>query len=127
MYPEDYRYSKEHEWIKVDGDIGTIGITDHAQEQLGDIVDVVLPDVGKKIDQDESFGEIDSVKAASDLYCPVAGEVTEVNQVVIETPEKINEAPHDEAWLIKIRISDASELEALMSTADYQKFIENEG
>jgi glycine cleavage system H protein len=126
MYPEEFRYSKEHEWIKIDGDQAKVGITDYAQQQLGDVVYVELPDVGATFSSNEVFGSIESVKAVSELFCPVSGEVLEVNQEAADSPELVNKDPHGKAWLIIIRISDASEAESLMSASDYQKYVEEE-
>lgn len=123
MYPETYRYTKEHEWVLVEGDIGTIGITDHAQEELGDIVYVDLPKVGAKIEQGKSLGSVESVKAVSDVYSPVSGEVTEVNETLAQQPESLNKDPHGAAWLIKLRLSAPAEVQGLMSAADYQAYI----
>src|SRR5580658_3547772 len=97
MYPEDFRYTKEHEWVKAEGDIGTIGITDHAQDELGDIVYVDLPKVGAKLEQGKSLGSVESVKAVSDIFAPVSGEVTAINETLAATPEKLNTDPHGEA------------------------------
>ena len=126
MYPEEYRYSKEHEWIKVDGEKGTIGITDYAQQQLGDVVFVELPDVGSSFAAMEVFGNIESVKAVSELFLPVSGEVVEVNQAVVDSPELVNKDPHGEAWLIVVKLTNSSEVQGLLSAADYQKYIEEE-
>jgi len=123
MYPETYRYTKEHEWVLVEGDTGTIGITDHAQEELGDIVYVDLPKVGAKIEQGKSLGSVESVKAVSDVYCPVSGEVIEVNATLTEKPESLNADPHGAAWLIKLKLSNSAEAQNLMSAADYQAYI----
>jgi glycine cleavage system H protein len=123
MYPENLRYSKEHEWVRVEGDTGTIGITDHAQQELGDIVYVDLPKVGTRLEQGKTAGSVESVKAVSDIYAPVTGEVTEINQALADTPEKLNADPHGEAWLIKIKLSAPGELEKLMSAAEYQTYI----
>jgi glycine cleavage system H protein len=122
--PTDRKYSKEHEWLKIDGDAAVIGITDYAQEQLGDVVYVDLPEVGATITQFEKMGEIESVKAVSDLFTPVSGEVLEVNQQVVEKPEVVNSDPHGAGWLIRVRLSDASEVDALLSAADYDAFIQ---
>jgi glycine cleavage system H protein len=124
MYPEDFLYSKEHEWIKIDGDRGTIGITDYAQQQLGDVVYVELPDVGATLSANDVFGSIESVKAVSELFCPVSGEVLEVNQETADSPELVNQDPHGKAWLIAIRVTDPSETGNLMSASDYQKYVE---
>jgi glycine cleavage system H protein len=123
MYPENLRYTKEHEWVRVEGDTGTIGITDHAQQELGDIVYVDLPKVGTRLEQGKTAGSVESVKAVSDIYAPVTGEVTEINQALADAPEKLNADPHGEAWLIKIKLSAPGELEKLMSAAEYQTYI----
>jgi glycine cleavage system H protein len=123
MYPENFRYTKEHEWVLVEGDTATIGITDHAQQELGDIVYVDLPKPGAKLEQGHSLGSVESVKAVSDVYSPVSGEVTDVNGVLTDAPEKLNEDPHGAAWLIKLRVSAPGELAGLMSAADYQAYI----
>ena len=123
MYPENYRYTKEHEWVLVEGDTGTVGITDHAQEELGDIVYVDLPKVGTKIEQGKSLGSVESVKAVSDVYCPVSGEVTDVNSALTEKPEMLNSDPHKGAWLIKLKLGNPAEAESLMNAADYQAYI----
>jgi glycine cleavage system H protein len=129
MYPENFRYTKEHEWVRADGDIGTIGITDHAQAELGDIVYVDYKlgrdtlKVGDRIKQHDSFGSVESVKAVSDIYSPVSGEVTEINQALAEAPEKLNQDPHGDAWLIKVKLSEPAELQNLLSVADYQTYI----
>jgi glycine cleavage system H protein len=124
-YPADFKYTKEHEWIKVEGNTGTIGITDHAQEALGDIVFVELPKPGANIEAGKSFGTVESVKAVSDLFAPVAGTVTEVNGDLATAPEKVNSEPH-QAWMVKVKLSDPSQLNSLMSAADYEKFIAEE-
>ncbi len=126
MYPEDRVYTKEHEWIKVDGDRGTVGITDYAQAQLGDVVYVELPEVGAKFSAHQVFGTIESVKAVSELFCPVAGEVVEINQPVVDSPEMVNKDPHEQAWLMVIKVDDASDLGNLLSAADYQDFVAKE-
>ena len=126
MYSEDCRYSKEHEWIKVEGDRGKVGITDFAQEQLGDVVYVEVPEVGATFSAAESFGNIESVKAVSELFCPVAGEILEINQKVVDRPELVNEDPHGDGWLIILRVEDPSELAKLLSAAQYQKHMEEE-
>jgi glycine cleavage system H protein len=126
MYPQNFRYSKEHEWVRMDGDVGTVGITDHAQQELGDIVFVDLPKVGARVAQGASAGSVESVKAVSDIYAPVSGEVTEVNQILADAPEKLNADPHGEAWLFKIRLSVPGEAAKLLSADEYQKYIEAE-
>jgi len=123
MYPENFRYTKEHEWVLVEGDIGTVGITDHAQDELGDIVYVDLPKPGAHIEQGKSLGSVESVKAVSDVYSPVSGEVTEINGLLADSPEKLNAEPHGAAWLVKIRLSAPAEVASLMSAADYQSYI----
>ena len=122
-YPEDLRYTKEHEWVRVEGGVGTIGITDHAQKELGDIVYVDLPKVGAHIEQGKSLGSVESVKAVSDIYSPVSGEVTEVNETLAQAPEKLNQDPHGAAWLIKLRLSAPDEAKGLLSAADYQAYV----
>lgn len=123
MYPENFRYTKEHEWVHVDGAIGTVGITDHAQNELGDIVYVDLPKPGTQVSQGGTLGSVESVKAVSDFYAPVSGEVTEVNTVLADAPEKLNADPHGEAWLVKIKLGTPGEMEKLMSATDYQAYI----
>lgn len=119
MYPADLKYTKDHEWIRVDGDIGTIGITNFAQLQLGDVVYVDLPEVGKSLKAGDTFGTIESVKAVSELYAPVGGEVTEINPGLKDKPEQVNTKPH-EAWMIKVRLSNPSEAASLMDASAYQ-------
>lgn len=122
MYPDNFRYTKEHEWVKVEGDTGTIGITDHAQKELGDIVYVDLPKVGTTVEKGKTVGSVESVKAVSDIYSPVSGEVTEVNELLATSPEKLNEDPHGAAWLVKIKLSAAGETADLMTAAEYQAY-----
>jgi glycine cleavage system H protein len=123
MYPDNLRYTKEHEWVKVEGDTGTIGITDHAQKELGDIVYVDLPKVGAAMEAGKTLGSVESVKAVSDIYAPVSGEVLEVNAMLATAPEKLNDDPHGEAWLVKLKLSAPAEINNLMSAADYQKYL----
>ena len=125
-YPTDYKYTKEHEWIKADGKNATIGITHHAQESLGDIVFVDLPKVGSEIASGKTFGSVESVKAVSDLYAPASGAVVEVNPDLATEPEQINKDAHN-AWMLKITLKDPAELNALLSAADYEKFVAEEG
>ena len=123
IYPKNFRYTREHEWVRVDGNTGTIGITDHAQQELGDIVFVDLPKTGTRVEQGGTLGSVESVKAVSDVYAPVSGEVIEINQALATAPEKLNTDPHGEAWLVKMRLSATKELERLLSAADYQAYI----
>jgi glycine cleavage system H protein len=123
MYPADYRYTKEHEWIKVEGAVGTIGITDYAQQELGDVVFVEMPKPGTKITAGQSFGTIESVKAVSEIFSPVSGEVIEANPALVDAPEKINQEPHGAAWLVKVRLADPKEASALMDAAAYESYI----
>ena len=124
-YPPSYRYTREHEWIQLDGSIGTIGITDYAQNSLGDIVYVDVPKVGDPVTANQTFGSVESVKAVSDLYSPVSGTVTATNDELKSSPDKINEAPH-EAWIIKVELSDPSEFDKLLDAAAYEAFISEE-
>jgi glycine cleavage system H protein len=123
MYPENFRYTKEHEWVLVEGDTGTIGITDHAQEELGDIVYVDLPKAGSHVEQGKSLGSVESVKAVSDIYSPITGEVTEVNGKLADAPEILNSDPHGEGWLVKVRLRATAGVESLMSAADYRSYV----
>jgi glycine cleavage system H protein len=126
-YPKNYRYSKDHEWIDVKGDLATIGITDHAQHELGDVVFVELPKPGAKIEAGKSFGTVESVKAVSEIYAPATGEVLEANGELHSTPEKINSDPHGAAWLIKVRLSNAAAVGGLMDAATYEAYIAEKG
>lgn len=126
MYPQEFLYTKEHEWIRVDEEIGTIGITDHAQKELGDIVYVELPKPGEHVTAAESFGTVESVKAVSELYSPVSGEVTAVNARLQNSPEIVNTDPHGEAWLIQVHLSDRSEIDALMTADEYDAYVQKE-
>ncbi len=119
MYPADLKYTKDHEWVRVDGDTGTVGITNFAQQQLGDVVYVDLPDVGTKLTTGQTFGTIESVKAVSELYAPVSGEVIDVNTALKDKPEEVNAKPHD-SWMIKVRLANAAEASGLMDAAAYQ-------
>jgi len=123
MYPANYLYTKEHEWILLEGDTGTVGITFHAQKELGDIVYVDLPKPGTIVELGKSLGSVESVKAVSDIYSPVSGEVVAVNETLATAPEKINQDPHGDAWLVKIRLSAPDETKQLLSAADYQSYI----
>lgn len=124
-YPTNYRYTKEHEWIVLDGKVGTVGITDYAQNSLGDIVYVDAPKVGDTVTANQTFGSVESVKAVSDLFSPVSGKVTEVNEALKTEPDKINAAAH-ETWIIKVELSDPSEWDKLLDAAAYEKFISEE-
>lgn len=124
-YPKDFKYTQEHEWIKSDGKTGTIGITDHAQSSLGDIVFVELPKVGTAITKGQSFGSVESVKAVSDLFAPVSGKVVAINEELATSPEKVNSDAHA-SWMIKVEISDPSDLEQLLSAEDYEKYAAEE-
>jgi glycine cleavage system H protein len=123
MYPSDYRYTKDHEWIKMDGPVGTIGITDYAQAELGDVVFVELPKAGTQVKAGLSFGTVESVKAVSEIFSPVSGEVVETNAALADSPEKINQDPHGAAWLVKVRLADPKEISGLMDAAAYQAYI----
>ena len=126
MTPEDSRYAKSHEYVHLDGDVGTIGITDYAQKELGDVVFVELPQVGAQLEGNEELGSIESVKAVSELFAPVTGEVTEVNERLRDNPELVNSDPYGDGWMIKVRISDASELDELMTAEEYDEYCEKE-
>jgi glycine cleavage system H protein len=121
--PEDLQYTKSHEWVRIEGDTATIGITDHAQDELGDVVFVELPDEGATFDAGDSFGTVESVKAVSDLYTPVGGEVVEVNSSLEDAPEKINDDPYGEGWIVKLRTTDEADL---LSPEEYEKVVEEE-
>ena len=126
MYPEDYLYSKDHEWILVKDNVGTIGITDYAQHELGDVVYVDLPEVGDTFEASEPFGSVESVKAVSEIFCPVGGEVTEVNSKLEESPEWINESPHQKAWMVKIRLTNPEELKEMLSAEEYEEYLQEQ-
>src|SRR5438874_9218685 len=125
-YPPDFKYTKQHEWIKADGNSATVGITNYAQESLGDIVFVETPKVGTEITAGKAFGTVESVKAVSDLYAPASGTVTEVNDVLATSPENVNKDAHG-SWMIKIKLKDPAELNSLLAPADYEKFVSEEG
>ena len=122
-YPENLRYTKEHEWVRVEGDLGVVGITDHAQHELGDIVYVDLPKMGASVELGKSLGSVESVKAVSDIYSPISGEVVAVNDILSQSPEKLNQDPHGEAWLVKVRMSAPDQLKTLLTAADYQAYV----
>lgn len=125
-FPDDLKYTKEHEWCRLKGKIATIGISDYAQDQLGDIVFVELPEKGDELAQDEPFGVIESVKAVSDLICPLSGEVVEVNTELEDTPELVNSDPYGDGWIIKAKILDPSEINDLMDSVDYEEYVAEE-
>jgi glycine cleavage system H protein len=123
MYPDNFRYTKEHEWVMVDGDTGTVGITDHAQSELGDIVYIDMPKTGTIVTKGTTLGSVESVKAVSDVYAPVSGEVIEVNQTLAGGPELLNQDPHGAAWLVKIRLSTPDEVGQLLTAGEYQEYL----
>jgi len=125
--PSELKYTKQHEWVRVEGGTGTIGITDYAQDQLGDIVFVELPAVGTAINAAQKLGEIESVKAVSELFAPISGEVIEANDSLADSPEAVNDDPYGDGWMVKMRFSDAAELDGLLSSDEYEAFIEAEG
>lgn len=124
MYPKEFYFSKDHEWVKVDGDEATVGITDFAQKQLGDVVYVELPAVGTTLDIHQTIGVVESVKAVSDVYSPVSGEVVGVNESLNDSPETLNQDPHGRGWIIRLRMKNKEDLEKLMTVVDYEKFLE---
>ena len=126
MYPQELLYTKEHEWIRVDAEVGTIGITDYAQSELGDVVFVELPKVGDHITANEAFGTIESVKAVSEIFAPVDGEVVGINGKLQNSPELVNSDPHGAAWLVRVRLSNRADAEKLMSAEDYEAYIQKE-
>ena len=121
--PENLRYSKDHEWIEVDGDIATIGITDYAQHALGDVVYIDMPRVGDKLSSHEAFGSVESVKAVSEIFVPVGGEITEVNDGLNDTPEKVNNDPYSSAWMIKVKMDNPLEVDAMLSAVEYEEYL----
>ena len=124
--PGDLRYTKEHEWLRVEGDTGTIGITDYAQDQLGDIVYVDLPAAGATVEYLAKFGEIESVKAVSELFAPVSGEVIEANSVLADSPQLVNDSPYGEGWMLRLRLANSAELDQLLSAAQYDDYVATE-
>ena len=126
MYPQDLHYTKQHEWVRLAGDVGAVGITDYAQQELGDIVYVDLPRVGAKVEQGKVMGSVESVKAVSDIYSPVSGQVIEINGTLATAPEKLNESAEGDGWMVKIRLSVPAEVQGLLSAADYEKYIAEE-
>ena len=127
MYPKDYLYSEEHEWVQVEDDICVLGITDYAQQELGEVVFVELPEVGDTFDAGDEIGSIESVKAVAEVYTPVAGEIVEVNSDLEDTPEIVNDDPHGEGWLVKIRYSSAADLKSLMNAEQYAELVDSQG
>jgi glycine cleavage system H protein len=125
MYPDKFFYTKDHEWIKIEGGLATVGITEFAQKQLGDVVYVELPAVGTTLEYHQSLGVVESVKAVSDIYSPVSGKVVEVNTKLDGSPELVNEDPHGQGWIIRLKMKNESEVEKLMSASDYEKFLED--
>jgi len=126
-YPANFRYTKEHEWVNVEGGVATIGITDYAQSELGDVVFVELPKVGAKLETGRSFGNIESVKAVSEIYAPAAGEVSATNDELTKTPELLNSDPHGKGWMVKVKLANAAEINSLMDAAAYEAFIAEKG
>jgi len=125
-YPDNLYYTKDHEWIRRDGESGVVGVSDFAQEQLGDIVHVQLPKIGEKFAAHDTFGEVESVKTFSELYLPVSGDVMEVNELLADSPELVNSSPYNEGWMIKIKMKDPGELDSLLSSSEYEDFIESQ-
>lgn len=124
MYPRDFYYSKDHEWVKLEGDIATVGITDFAQKQLGDVVYVELPAIGTRLGVHQTIGVVESVKAVSDVYSPISGEVIAVNEELNNSPEMLNQDPHAKGWIIRMKVNDKAEIEKLMNSVDYEKYLE---
>jgi glycine cleavage system H protein len=125
-YPDNLHYTKDHEWILVQGETGTVGITDFAQEQLGDVVHVQLPRVGEKFSAHDTFGEVESVKTFSELFIPVSGEVVEVNEALVDSPELVNSSPYGDGWMIKVKLSATGEVDSLLSASEYEDFVESQ-
>ncbi len=121
--PTDLLYAKTHEWVRIEGDTATVGISQHAQEELGDVALVLLPEAGRMVQRGEKFGEIESIKAVSDLYAPVSGEVMEVNSLLETAPEKVNDAPYDDGWMLKIKLTQPADAESLLSSTDYDAML----
>ncbi|MCK8114292.1 glycine cleavage system protein GcvH [Anaerosoma tenue] len=126
MYPKELKYDREHEWVRLEGDVATIGISDFAQDQLGEVVYVDLPSVGEAVSTGESFGEVESVKSVSELFSPISGEIVEVNEALEDAPETVNEDCYNAGWMIKVKVEDAAEVEALMDADDYEAYIAEE-
>jgi len=125
MYPRDYLYSREHEWLRIEDDLCVLGITEFAQQELGEVVYVELPEVGQVFDTNDEIGTIESVKAVAEVYTPVAGEIVEINDSVVDDPELLNEDPHTEGWLVKVRFSSAADLKSLMSSEQYEEYVKS--
>jgi len=125
MYPTEYLYSREHEWIRVEDDVCVLGITEFAQQELGEVVYVELPEVGQVFDATDEIGTIESVKAVAEVYTPVAGEILEINEAVVDDPELLNEDPHSEGWLVKLRFSSAADLKSLMNAEQYEEYVKS--
>ncbi len=125
-FPEDLKYTKEHEWVRIKGNIATVGITDWAQDQLGDIVFVELPEEGENVEKSDTFGVVESTKSVNDVYVPLSGKVVEVNDPLLDSPEIINEDCYNEGWMVRIELSDKSELDDLMSAEEYEAYIKEE-
>lgn len=126
MYPKDLKYDREHEWVRVDGDVAVIGISHFAQDQLGEVVYVDLPSAGDSLNAGETFGEVESVKSVSELFSPVSGEIVEVNEALGDTPETVNEDPYGDGWMVKIKIANTAEVDALMTADEYEAFLAEE-
>lgn len=125
-FPKDLRYTKEHEWVRMEGNVATIGITDHAQDSLGDIVYLELPSDGAAVTKDETFGVVESVKAVSDLYSPISGTVIEINDALVDSPEVINGDPYGDAWMLKVEMNSPAEIKDLLTADEYKKYVEEE-
>ena len=125
MYPTEYLYSREHEWVRVEDDVCVLGITEYAQQELGEVVFVELPEIGQVFDANDELGTIESVKAVAELYTPVAGEIVEINDAVVDDPELLNEDPHAEGWLVKVRFSSAADLKSLLTAEQYEEFVQS--
>ena len=126
-FPVDLKYTSEHEWIRIEGDIAYVGVTDYAQDALGDVVFLEIPEVGSDVEKGETFGVVESVKAVSDLYAPLSGEVIKANEVLVDAPELINEHPYDDGWMIAIKMSDTEELKELMNVDGYETYVKENG
>ncbi len=124
MYPEENLYTKDHEWVNIQGDVATVGITEYAQRELGDVVYVDLPEVGDTFEASDPFGSVESVKAVSEVFCPLGGEVMEVNTKLEQTPELVNQSPHQKAWMIRLRVSNQDELDELLSAEEYEEYLQ---